>query len=106
LATPNYLNSLLPANDGEVQLMTLHKSKGLEFDIVFHLNLHQWILPQYKGDYNQDLNLHYVGLTRARKSCILCISKFRHQNKTKKIASDSEFLFLNDLKNWRLPCPL
>ena len=24
-------------------LMNLHKSKGLEFNLVFHLNLHEWV---------------------------------------------------------------
>jgi len=57
--------------------MTLHKSKGLEFDVVLHLDLYDWVSPirEYvKGSYNvvfqneqQCLNLHYVGVTRARK---------------------------------------
>ena len=41
--------SFLPAKDDEVLIMTLHKSKGLEFDIVFHLDLYEYILPKYKG---------------------------------------------------------
>ena len=72
--------SFLPPADNEIQLLTLHKAKGLEFDIVFHLNLYQWILPQYKGDYSQDLNLHYVGITRAKKCCVLCTSTHRQSN--------------------------
>lgn len=39
------LNSYKHANEDEVQLMTLHKSKGLEFDVVFHLNMNEWELP-------------------------------------------------------------
>lgn len=34
------LNNYLPVGDDELQLMTLHKSKGLEFDFVFHLDLY------------------------------------------------------------------
>lgn len=43
--------------------MTLHKSKGLEFNIVFHMDMYRWILPNEYGDaaaQMQDLNLHYV----------------------------------------------
>ena len=49
--------------------MTLHKSKGLEFDIVYHLNMNEFEIPfkQYKNgvacypNEAQDLDLHYVG---------------------------------------------
>ena len=47
--------------------MTLHKSKGLEFNIVFHLDLYKWILPNEYGDADsqtQDLNLHYFDTKR------------------------------------------
>lgn len=78
-----------PAKDNEVQVMTLHKAKGLEFDIVFHLDLYEWILPSKRPGPNndfdkpeypsweQDVNLHYVGVTRAKKACFLCTSTTR-----------------------------
>lgn len=99
-----FLDSFIPANESEVQLMTLHKAKGLEFDMVFHLNLYKWILPQYKGNYKQDINLHYVGLTRAKKCCVLCTSSMR-QNSNQEIvpAEPSEFLEMHDLENLRVP---
>ncbi|WP_294738840.1 ATP-dependent helicase [uncultured Pseudomonas sp.] len=72
---------------GEVQVMTLHKSKGLEFDMVVHLDLYDWVFPtrEYTGNFSeevfpeweQDLNLHYVGITRARKWCVLVTSSYR-----------------------------
>lgn len=103
LTTPILLSSFVPAKDNEVQLLTLHKSKGLEFDIVFHLNLHRWILPKYKGDYYQNLNLHYVGITRAKKCCVLCTSSKRQQGSDMtKDAEPSEFLSMNELPNLRL----
>ena len=71
------LNNYLPVGDDELQIMTLHKAKGLEFDFVFHLDLYDWILPRreyIKGcfdevfsQYEQCLNLHYVGVTRGKK---------------------------------------
>lgn len=46
---------------GTITLTTGHKAKGLEFDIVYHLD--SWLC---RGD-DQDLNLKYVITTRARK---------------------------------------
>jgi len=104
LNTPIYLSTFIPANKDEVQLLTLHKAKGLEFDLVFHLNLYRWILPQYKGDPIQDLNLHYVGITRAKKCCILCTSTHRHNYHNEIVkAEGSEFLEMNGLEALRLP---
>ena len=101
-----------PAAPNEVQIRTLHSSKGLEFDLVFHLNLHKWILPQQKPDrsgswgysqYTQDLNLHYVGITRAKKCCVLCTSTLRPKGKNNEVgkAKESEFLSLHDLPSLR-----
>ena len=87
--TGDLADSFEPANDDEVQIMTLHKSKGLEFDVVFHMDMYEWILPAKRPGPNndfenpvypsleQDLNLHYVGITRARKACFLCTSTQR-----------------------------
>ncbi len=99
LAKENDLLSFKPASKNEVQIMTLHKSKGLEFDIVFHLDLYEYILPMYNGDYEQDLHLHYVGITRARKCCVLCVSTKRHRGKIDSLeecpANHSPFFMLN-----------
>lgn len=96
--------------DNEIQIMTLHKSKGLEFDIVFHLDLYEWILPAkginngqpYHLSYSQDLNLHYVGVTRAKKTCILCTSPYRTNGQNQqKNGNLSEFLNLNNVSQLR-----
>lgn len=107
------LNSYKLANEDEVQLMTLHKSKGLEFDVVFHLNMNEWELstkhvvnndfdnPLYY-ELEQELNLHYVGITRARKACFLVRgSKRANSNDEIKVAKDSEFLSLDGLEELR-----
>lgn len=102
------LNQYAPGNDTEIQVMTLHKSKGLEFEIVFHLDLYDWVFPyrEYTGNFNeevypnwnQDLNLHYVGITRAKTACILARStrrlNYQQQNKQ---GQNSVFLGLNGL---------
>lgn len=106
--------SYRPADDNELNIMTLHKSKGLEYDVVIHLDLHEWILPNKRpgvnndfnnpvyGDYNQDINLHYVGITRARKACILISSTKRtNSNNEVRVGRDSEFLWVNQIENLR-----
>ena len=106
LSSPVFLSSFIPAKQDEVQLLTLHKSKGLEFDIVFHMNLYRWILPQLNGNYHQDLNLHYVGITRARKCCVLCSSSYRHRGANEILkAEPSEFLGMNGLEKLRITIP-
>ncbi len=103
-----------PAEDDEIQLMTIHKSKGLEFDIVFHLDLHEWVLPakrlKVEGDFDsatfasleQDRNLHYVAVTRARKACIFCTSTYRTNSRGRNSRTSlSEFLTADFLKPHR-----
>lgn len=45
---------------GAIRLITGHKSKGLEFDVVYHLD------PWLCKDHEQDLNLRYVISTRSK----------------------------------------
>ncbi|RXK60045.1 ATP-dependent helicase [Lacibacter luteus] len=111
---PSELKSYEPASDNEITILTLHKSKGLEFDLVLHLDMYEWIFPNKQpgknndfknpiyGDWTQDLNLHYVGITRAKKACILLSSTKRtnHEEKTKN-GADSEFIWLNNIENLR-----
>ena len=77
--------------------MTLHKSKGLEFNIVFHMDLYKWIFPNEYGDAEaqmQDLNLHYVGVTRAIDVCYLMNGTKRYRKKQNDfiVAAPSPFL--------------
>jgi len=87
--------------------MTMHKAKGLEFEVVFLLDLYRWIMPQFNGDYIQDLNLHYVGITRARQCVVLYTSTYRHKGSGHVVdAEPSEFLDLNSLNKWRIDSPI
>jgi DNA helicase II / ATP-dependent DNA helicase PcrA len=105
LSSDDYLQSYFPQKDTHIQMMTLHKSKGLEFDIVFHLDLYQWIIPSYdaikgnKKEMIQSVNLHYVGITRAKQACILIASTQKYDTKIKsaKDVTVSEFLTRADL---------
>ena len=113
LANNGLLDTYRPITGEEVLIMTLHKSKGLEFDMVYHLNLNQWELPFMKvenGDFDnplypnwdQELDLHYVGITRAKKACFMITSTQRHNaNGSVKKAQPSEFLYLNGVEELR-----
>ncbi|MFS0616033.1 UvrD-helicase domain-containing protein [Lederbergia ruris] len=97
----DYINSYLPAKKDEIQIMTIHKSKGLEFDVVFHLDLYNYILPNpYNKDKTQDINLHYVGITRAKQALFLLWSTKRYNSKGDlKPGIQSDFLVKNHLKS-------
>jgi superfamily I DNA/RNA helicase len=107
LSSEARLNSYKPAGEDEVQIMTLHKSKGLEFDIVFHVDLYQHIMPMFNGDRTQDLNLHYVGLTRAKECCVLLHSTLRTKSNGQVVnASPSDFLGSKILARNRIQLPI
>ncbi len=64
-----------------VSLMTLHASKGLEFECVFIPGCEKGLLPYnlYKQevDENEEKRLLYVGMTRAKKLLYLTYAKTR-----------------------------
>ena len=99
------LQTYAPARQNEVNILSLHKSKGLEYDIVFHMDLYEYIMPPFKGsqeDYDQSLNLHYVGITRAKKVCYIMQGTLRHNSDgVCKSACESSFLYKNNLKSYR-----
>ncbi|MBQ7840145.1 MAG: ATP-dependent helicase [Lachnospiraceae bacterium] len=61
--------------EGAVNLMTLHGSKGLEFDIVFLPDCNEGIVPHkksMKGDeVEEERRMFYVGMTRAKEKLFI-----------------------------------
>lgn len=52
--------------DSAVKILTIHKSKGLEFPIVFVIGLNPGLFPSYKNeDINEERRLMYVAMTRS-----------------------------------------
>lgn len=67
--------------EGEcVYLMSIHASKGLEFDAVFIVGLEEGFFPimSEDGDIEEERRLAYVAITRAKKQLFLssCASRF------------------------------
>lgn len=57
--------------ENAVHLMTLHASKGLEFDYVFIIGMNQGLIPlrcKSMEQEEEERRLFFVGLTRARKN--------------------------------------
>jgi DNA helicase-2/ATP-dependent DNA helicase PcrA len=54
-------------NRDGVKLMTVHRSKGLEFPVVFLVGLVENILPSKKGNLEEERRICFVGMSRAMK---------------------------------------
>lgn len=68
-------------NENKIQLLTIHKSKGLEYPVVFIIGCSDGLLPHNKSkDLNDEKKLFYVGITRAEKE--LYISSILSNNAT------------------------
>ena len=81
---------------GAVSLMTMHASKGLEFDAVFITGLEQGLFPSAHVDESRDpeeeRRLFYVALTRARKRLFLSYAGERLKYGSREYTLPSEFL--------------
>lgn len=65
-------------NDNAVKLLTIHKSKGLEWDNVFVIGLNEGKFPNDKAKPLSEAMLFYVAVTRPKK--FLCVSQVGQYN--------------------------
>ncbi|MDR0622869.1 MAG: UvrD-helicase domain-containing protein [Treponema sp.] len=78
-----------------VRIMTIHASKGLEFDVVFIAALEEGLLPfTLYGDQNieEERRLLYVAMTRARQGLYLSSARTRNFQGRKLEGGPSRFL--------------
>ncbi|HEB7536337.1 TPA: UvrD-helicase domain-containing protein [Campylobacter coli] len=88
--------SLLSDQDGIegecVYLMSVHASKGLEFDHVFIIGLEEGFFPLNESDIEEERRLAYVAITRAKKCLSLSIVKSRFYRGSRTELDSSRFL--------------
>jgi DNA helicase-2/ATP-dependent DNA helicase PcrA len=81
-----------------VKLMTVHASKGLEFNTVFVTGLEHGLFPHERGerltgaDAEEERRLMYVAVTRAREKLFLTYASMRTIYGARDIRLPSEFL--------------
>ncbi len=83
-----------------VRLMTVHASKGLEFDVVFIAGLEDGLFPHQRinetgitpEEAEEERRLFYVALTRARKKIFLSYAQVRNIFGRQQVNTPSEFI--------------
>ena len=69
-------------NENLVRIMSIHKSKGLEFPVVFLVDAVEGNMPHRKAvmdaDIQEERRLFYVGMTRAKDKLYLYYAKERY----------------------------
>ena len=64
-----------------IKLLTIHGSKGLEFDVVFLCGMEEGLLPHHYSildeTVDEERRLAYVALTRAKKKAYISYTKER-----------------------------
>jgi DNA helicase-2/ATP-dependent DNA helicase PcrA len=90
----------LQKNEDAVKLMTVHASKGLEFEYVFIAGLEQELFPfKHMDDANmspaeqeEERRLFYVAITRAKKKVYLSYAIVRTVYGAQRVSMPSEFI--------------
>ena len=88
------------SGDDKITLMTVHASKGLEFEHVFIVGMEEDLFPssmaksEIRG-LEEERRLFYVALTRAKQTCVITFAKSRFRHGQTEPARQSQFL--NDI---------
>ena len=92
----DYSNEIEDAKD-MVNLMTIHASKGLEFNSVFVVGLEEGLFPnanlkETELDMEEERRLFYVAITRAKENLFITYAHSRKRNNQTLSTSPSRFL--------------
>lgn len=85
------------SDDEKVTLMTVHASKGLEFDHVFVVGMEEDLFPSSMTSYElrgleEERRLFYVAITRAKQTCTITFAKSRFKHGKTSPTRQSRFL--------------
>ncbi|MBP8177934.1 MAG: ATP-binding domain-containing protein, partial [Spirochaetes bacterium] len=75
-----------------VQFMTIHSAKGLEFDVVVLCGVKDRLLPDPYTDIEEERRLMYVALTRA-KNCLHILYHCNYGNQKPQFVMECERCF-------------
>jgi len=78
--------------DKSINIMTIHASKGLEFDYLFVIGLEEGFFPLGDADIEEERRLAYVAVTRAKKELVLSYAKSRYTRGSRDFLNKSRFL--------------
>ncbi len=81
-----------------IPIMTIHKSKGLEFDVVYFIGLEDSAFWSFKNQPDEDRCTFFVALSRARKELLFTFCKYRFTCKNSKQSHDQINEFFELLK--------
>jgi DNA helicase II / ATP-dependent DNA helicase PcrA len=87
----------LSSQENSIRLMTVHHSKGLEFDLAFLVGMEEDLFPHVNSResssmIDEERRLCYVGITRAKKLLYLSAAKHRFLWGTSRRMHPSRFL--------------
>jgi len=98
LTLREFLNELSLESDQDkitnetINLMSIHASKGLEFDHLFVIGLEEGFFPLGDADIEEERRLAYVAITRAKKELTLSFVESRYIRGQRSRVSKSRFL--------------
>jgi hypothetical protein len=100
----NYDPERAKQHNKRITLATIHASKGLEWDIVFFMNLHDDVFPSRKSDEEivSERRLFYVATTRAKKGLYMTYS--RHERSLSRFVREipRPFLKFHNIASFKL----
>jgi hypothetical protein len=100
----NYDSERSKKHQKRITLATIHASKGLEWDIVFFMNLHDDMFPSRKSDEEIicERRLFYVGITRAKLGLYMTWS--RHERSLSRFVREipRPFLKFHNVASFKL----
>jgi len=98
LSIREFLNELSLESDQDkitydmINVMTIHASKGLEFDYLYVIGMEEGFFPLNDADIEEERRLAYVAFTRARKELTLSYVQSRYIHGKRSPVNKSRFL--------------